>query len=155
MARRHGRRVVAIVIVIASSVLYHLAQKAGASARPWPMLTVAYGVAFVISLVLNQRARFSNTSCSRIDADLASIVWGASPPRRAELVEPPRGRSPGRRGLWPLWPLASVSVIANVAVTVVLAAIGMVMFGEHVTAMRAAGIVLAMCGGALIVRGVP
>ena len=48
---------------------------------------------------LNQRARFSNTSCSRIDADLASIVWGASPPRRAELVEPPRGRSPGRRGL--------------------------------------------------------
>ena len=50
---------------------------------------------------LNQR-RFSNTKCSRIDADLASIVWGASPPRRAQLVEPPRGRTPGRRGLWPL-----------------------------------------------------
>ena len=55
-----------------------------------------------ILAALNQRARFSNTSCSRIDADLASIDLGASPPRRAQLVEPPRGRTPSRRGLWPL-----------------------------------------------------
>ena len=50
---------------------------------------------------LNQR-RFANTSCSRIDADLVSIDLGASPPRRAQPVEPPLGRTPGRRGLWPL-----------------------------------------------------
>src|SRR5207247_7886411 len=47
---------------------------------------------------LNQRARFCFAE--------STLIWhlskGASTPRRAEPDEPPHGRTPGRRGLWPL-----------------------------------------------------
>jgi drug/metabolite transporter (DMT)-like permease len=132
-----------LVIVIVSGVLYHLAQKIGSTSRPWPMLAVAYGAAFVIALVL---------ALVRNDID-------RSHPGRESLVGLLLGLSAFgiEAGLFFVyragWPFASASVISSVVVTVVLAAIGLFAFGEHLTAMRAAGIVFAMFGAALIARG--
>ena len=134
---------VPLVIAIVSGVLYHLAQKLGSSSRPWPMLAVAYGTAFIIALVL---------ALVRNDIDRGQ-------PGRERLVGLLLGLSAFgiEAGLFFVyrggWPFASASVIANVAVTVVLMAIGLFAFGEHLTAMRAAGIVFAVFGAALIARG--
>ncbi len=51
------------------------------------------------------------------------------------------------------WPLASASVIVNVAVTLVLAVIGIAVFGEHLSVVRALGIVFAAGGAAMIAVG--
>jgi drug/metabolite transporter (DMT)-like permease len=131
-----------LAIVIVSGVLYHLAQKTAQVERPWAMLAVAYGCGFAIALVL-------------------AIADGSSAPRLART-----GGSGLVLGLAALgievglfyvyrsgWPLATASVISNVTVTALLATIGVIVFGEHLSGLRLVGIALALGGGVLIVRG--
>jgi drug/metabolite transporter (DMT)-like permease len=135
---------VPIVIVVVSGILYHLAQKTSAAASPWPMLAVAYGAALGLSLVLalasgdGRRAALGRAECS------AGLLLGLAA----------FGIEAGfffvyRAG----WKLASVSVIANASVTAVLALVGVAVFREPFTAVRAAGLLLATGGAALIARG--
>lgn len=130
-----------LVIVIVSGIVYHLAQKISVSAKPWTMLAVAYGAAFAVTAVL----AFTSTDVTRWNERerTAGLLIGL-----AAL-----GIEAGfffiyRSG----WPLASASVIANVAVTVVLAVVGIIVFGERLTAFRGVGILLAAAGAALIAR---
>jgi drug/metabolite transporter (DMT)-like permease len=51
------------------------------------------------------------------------------------------------------WPLATASVISNVTTTALLAMIGVLVFGEHLTALRLIGTAIAVSGGILIARG--
>jgi len=132
----------ALVVVIVSGIVYHLAQKAGSSGRPWPMLAVAYGVAFAIGLAMAVASEDGRTPSARergIGVVLGLAMFGIE----AGLYFVYRAG----------WPLASASVIANVAVTAALAAIGIIVFGDQLTAQRAIGLVLAVSGAALIARG--
>lgn len=133
-----------IAIVIACGVLYHLAQKGVGSTRPWPMLVVAYGVAFGLALVLAFADSGGRAEAGRDRSISAGLLLGLA----AFGIE---------AGIFYIyragWPLASASVIVNVAVTLVLAVIGIAAFGEHLSVVRALGIVLAAGGAAMIVAG--
>jgi len=133
--------VLPLVVVIVSGIVYHLAQKVSAAPKPWPMLAVAYGAAFAITAVL----AFTSADVSR---------WSGRDRTAGLLIGlAALGIEAGfffiyRSG----WPLASASVIANVAVTVILAVVGILVFGERLTAFRGVGIVMAATGAALIAR---
>lgn len=133
-----------IAIVIASGVLYHLAQKGVGSARPWPMLVIAYGLALGLSLVLAVADSGARTEPVRDRSTSAGVLLGLA----AFGIE---------AGVFYIyragWPLASASVIVNVAVTLVLAVIGIAAFGEHLGVVRALGILFAAGGAAMIVAG--
>jgi drug/metabolite transporter (DMT)-like permease len=135
--------VLPLVIVIASGIVYHLAQKVSDAPRPWSMLAVAYGAAFAITAVL----AFTSSG-----ADVAR--W--SPRERAAGLLIGLAALGIEAGFFFIyrsgWPLASASVITNVVVTVILAVVGVVVFGERLTAFRGVGIVLASVGAALIAR---
>lgn len=130
-----------LVIVIVSGIVYHVAQRISDAAKPWPMLAVAYGAAFAVTSVL----AFTSTDVTRWNERerTAGLLIGL-----AAL-----GIEAGfffiyRAG----WPLASASVIANIVVTVVLAVVGIFVFGERLTTFRGVGILLAAAGAALIAR---
>ena len=132
----------ALVVVIVSAVAYHLAQRAAghSASSPWPMLAVAYGFAFVVAATL---AVLSPHSADR-GARTGGLVVGL-----AML-----GIEAGFFFVYKAgWPLATASVIGNVSVTVILTTIGMVVFGDQLTAARAGGIALAAMGAMLIARG--
>jgi drug/metabolite transporter (DMT)-like permease len=131
-------------IVIVSGIVSPLAQKSSGAARPWPMLMVAYGAAFVIAAVL-------------------AVASGGDGAR----AQPGRERSAGlllglaafgiEAGFFYVYRagarLAGASVIANVVVTATLCVLGIVVYRESLTATRAAGLAFAATGAALIARG--
>jgi len=132
-----------LATVIAAGIVYHLAQKAADGASPWPMLAVAYGAAFALTVVLALLSDDQRWQPSRADY-IAGLLLGLAA----------FGIEAGfffvyRAG----WPLASASMIANISVAAVLAVIGIVAFGEQLTAPRAAGLALAAAGAALLARG--
>lgn len=134
----------AIAVVISSGVLYHLALKSTGAARPWPMLVVAYGLAFGLAIILSIADSPTGQPAGRDRSIGAGVVVGLA----ALGIE---------AGLFYIyragWSLGSASVIINVAVTLVLAAIGVFVFGEHLSATRGIGVLLAAGGAALIVTG--
>lgn len=133
-----------LAVVIVSGIVYHVAQKGAGAASPWPMLAIAYGAGFALALALA----------------LASPHPARWLPVRAEWTAglliglAAFGIEAGfffiyRSG----WPLASASLVANISVNAVLAVVGIIVFGEHLTALRASGLLLAAAGMALLVRG--
>lgn len=136
-----------IVIVVVSAVIYHLAQKSlggGPTASPWPTLAFAYGAAFLITLVV---AWATSDGALRLPAK----------PERSAALMIAIGAIGVEAGFFFVyragWPLASASVVANVAVTLILATIGAFAFGEHLTWVRGAGFVIAATGAYLVVQG--
>jgi drug/metabolite transporter (DMT)-like permease len=142
IAATHDGEVPALVLVIVSGVLYHLAQKAGSSGRPWPMLAVAYGIAFAIALGLAVTSNVGRGQPAR-ERGIGVVLGLAMLGIEAGLYVVYRTG----------WPLATASVIANVAVTAALAALGIILYGDQLTALRGLGLVLAVSGAALIARG--
>ncbi len=133
-----------LAIVVASGIVYHIAQKASGAVSPWPMLVVAYGAALALAIGL----ALASGDVARWHLGRAEWTAGLLVGLAAFGVE---------AGFFFLyrsgWPLASASVIANASSTAVLALVGIIVFREHVTAVRAAGIVFAAGGAAMIARG--
>jgi hypothetical protein len=134
---------VLLVTVIVSGIVYHLAQKLAVASTPWSMLAIAYAMALMMTVGL----AIASGEALRMPARgvwLAGLVIGLA----AFAIE---------AGFFFLyrwgWPLASASVIASISVTAILALIGIVAFGESMTAGRGLGLVLAACAAALIARG--
>ena len=134
-----------LAVVIVSGVVYHLAQKSSGAVRPWPMLAVAYGAAFALSLVLALASRNGERWQSGREHTAGLLLGLAAFGIEAGFFFIYRSG----------WALATASVVANVAVTATLATVGILVFGEALTAARAAGLVLAALGAVLIVRGSP
>ena len=131
-----------LVTVIVAGIVYHLVQKGAGGSSPWPLLTVAYGAAFALSLALALAA--GGRAQPRPGVWIAGLLLGLAA----------FGIEAGfffiyRSG----WPLASASVIAGSTVTAILALIGIAVFGDHLTAARASGIALAALAATLIARG--
>ena len=133
-----------IVVVIVSAVVYHLAQKsAGSATSPWPLLALAYGAAFVITVALALATSDDALRMPTRSERAAAVLIGV-----AALGIEAGFFFTYRAG----WPLASASVVGNVSTTIVLALIGVIALGEHLTTGRAAGIAFAAAGAWLIVR---
>ena len=134
---------VLLVTVIASGIVYHLAQKLAVAPTPWLMLSIAYTTALALTIGL----AIANGDATRLPTRgewIGGLLIGLA----AFGIE---------AGFFYIyrsgWPLASASVIASVSVTAILAIVGIVAFGEQMTASRAVGLVLAASGATLIVRG--
>lgn len=131
-----------VVLVIASAVVYHLAQKSlGTTSSPWPVLALAYAVALVLTIVLalasgddllQLPARHERTAALLIGLGALGVEAGFFFAYRAG------------------WPLASASVVGNALVTVILATIGILVFGEHLSPTRGAGLGLAVMAAVLL-----
>ena len=136
----------AIATVILSGVVYHLAQKTSGGAQPWTMLSVAYGAAFFVSLVLVALSGQQPGAALR-DA-LAQGVTGVLVGLTAFGVE---------AGFFYVyrsgWPLATTYLVSSLSIAVLLASLGVLVFGEHLTPWRAAGLALALGGVVLMARG--
>ncbi len=146
-ARTYGARMSAaflLSIVVTSGIVYHIAQKSSGAVSPWPMLVVAYGAAFALAIAL-----------ALTSGDAARWHLGRSEWTAGLLVGLAAfGVEAGFFFLYRSgWPLASASVIAGSTTTAVLAIVGIIVFREHVTVMRAAGIAFAAGGAAMIARG--
>lgn len=143
----YGHRMSAAIllsIIVTSGIVYHIAQKSSGAVSPWPMLVIAYGAAFALSVAL----ALASGDPARWHMGRAEWTAGVLVGLAAFGVE---------AGFFFLyrsgWPLASASVIANASTTAVLAIVGIVVFREHLTAVRAAGIMFAAGGAAMIARG--
>jgi len=134
-----------VVLVIVSAVVYHLAQKSlGTTSSPWPVLALAYAVALVLTLVLalangddllRLPARPEGTAALFIGLGALGVEAGFFFAYRAG------------------WPLASASVIGNTIVTVILAAVGILVLGEHLGPTRGVGLGLAVTAAVLLALG--
>lgn len=131
-----------LALLIASGVVYHLAQRASGAVSPWPMLAVAYGAAFALASLL------AVTTGPRWQPGRAELVAGLAVGLAAFGIE---------AGFFFIyrsgWSLSSASVIANVSVSAILAIVGIAVFGEHLSAARATGLALAAVAAFLIARG--
>lgn len=134
-----------VALVIVSAVVYHLAQKSlGAASSPWPVLALAYAIALVITLLL---ALASGDDLVRLpprsDATAALLIGLGALGVEAGFFFAYRAG----------WPLASASVIANAVVTVILAAIGALVLGEHISPTRGTGLGFAVTAAFLLALG--
>ena len=132
-----------LVVIIVAGIAYHVAQKSLSAASPWPILTVAYGVAFALSLGL-ALTQGEGPVRGRPLPYLAAVLVGLAA----------FGIEAGFFFLYRAgWKLASASVLANVVVTSVLALVGVLVFREQMTVVRGTGIALATGGAILLARG--
>ena len=132
----------ALVTVILSGVVYHLVQKTSGAARPWGMLSVAYGAAFVLSAALAVATGAEGRSVARQGATgllVGLAVFGVE----AGFFFVYRSG----------WPLATTSLVSSLSIAVLLALLGVLGFGEHLSASRVLGLVLALGGVVLMARG--
>lgn len=133
-----------ILVVIVSGVAYHLAQRGSGASSPWPMLSVAYAAALALTLGLGLASGTSPLGRpTRGDLTAGLLIGLAAFGVEAGFYYVYRAG----------WPLASASVIASLTSTAILALIGTALLGEHLSAARAAGILLAGVAAVLIARG--
>lgn len=131
-----------VVLVITSAVVYHLAQKSlGTTSSPWPVLALAYAVALALTLVL-----------ALVNGD--DLLCLPAPPERLAALLIGLGALGVEAGFFFAyragWSLASASVIGNAIVTVILAAVGILVLGEHLSPTRGAGLGLAVTAAVLL-----
>ncbi len=132
----------ALVTVILSGVVYHLAQKTSEGGRPWGMLSVAYGAAFVVAAAL--AVSTGEDARGVVRQGVTGLLIGLAA----------FGVEAGfffvyRSG----WPLSTTSLVSSLSIAVLLALLGVVGFGEHLSASRALGLALALGGVVLMTRG--
>jgi drug/metabolite transporter (DMT)-like permease len=139
-----GLLTVAIVLTVASNVLYHIAQKSiPGGAHPLTSLIVTYLVALLVTLLLWPLYPGGGpTWRSFSKLNWASLAVGVA------IVGVEMGVLLAYRAGWRVGVL---STVVNVALVVVLLPIGLLFFGEHFSASNVAGLVLCVAGLWLLV----
>jgi drug/metabolite transporter (DMT)-like permease len=134
-----------LLLVVGGSLMYHVAAKSVPKAlEPFAALIGVYSTALAASLVAYALAR-----------------QGSMPPHVSSMWHP----TVAAVGLGALmielgflltyraaWPVSVASVMTNGLVAVLLIPIGAVVFGETVTAVRVAGVILCLLGVSLLQR---
>jgi len=134
---------VSLLIVVASTVVYHLTQKATpADAHPLLALAVTYAAATALCLVL---LPFFPLRAS-LGESLRRLNWAS-----IALAAAVTGIEVGfllayRAG----WNISLAALIANTAVAAILAPVGLLVFAEQLTPIQIAGISACIVGLALI-----
>lgn len=134
-----------LVLVVSGSVLYHVAAKSvPKTLEPFAALTGVYATALAASLVayaFARRGTMPTDAAGMFHPTVVAVGLGAL------LIE--LGFLLTYRAAWPV---SIASVMTNGLVAVLLIPIGAVVFGEAVTAVRVAGVVLCLVGLSLLQR---
>ena len=134
-----GLLVFAVCLTVASNVLYHVAQKSiPGGAHPLTSLIVTYLVALVVTLLLWPFYPGGRPTWRSLGAlNWTSVAVGVA------IVGVEMGVLLAYRAGWRV---SVRSTVVNVALVVVLMPVGLLIFGERLTAANAAGLVLCLAG---------
>jgi drug/metabolite transporter (DMT)-like permease len=135
---------ISLLVIVASNVLYHVSQKSIApGANPVLSLLVTYGVAIAGSLVLlplfpvraplSQASRQLNWASASLGVAIVGVELGVLLAYRSG------------------WRISVGSAAASAAVAAVLVPIGLLFYGERLSAANVAGLVLCLVGLCLVV----
>jgi multidrug transporter EmrE-like cation transporter len=134
-----------LLLVVSGSLMYHVAAKSvPKTLEPFGALVGVYGTALAASLVayaIVRRGAMPSAASSVWHPTVAAVGMGAL------LIE--LGFLLTYRAAWPV---SIASVMTNGLVAVLLIPIGAALFGEAVTAVRVAGVVLCLLGLSLLQR---
>jgi drug/metabolite transporter (DMT)-like permease len=126
-----------MVVVVAAGALYHLTLHSVSSGpSPWLTLAPAYGIACAISSLMWWLAPESSMSLDRRQLGGAVLLAIAVIGIEAGFFFVYRAG----------WVPSHAAIVASVAVTVVLAIVGVVLYGEHLTPGRVLGLTMAGSG---------
>ncbi len=132
-----------ILLTVAGSVLYHVAQRTmPKTASPFAPLAAAFATALLLCVLVLLAARQAPLRVSHF-VSRSSIALGVS----VVMIETGFLLS-YRLG----WPLNRASVTSNVTVALLLIPVGVAGFQEQVSLRVALGVVLCVAGLALLVR---
>ena len=134
-----------LLLVVGGSVLYHVAAKSVPKAlEPFGALIGVYATALIASLVayaLGRRGAMPAHVSSLWHPTVAGVGLGALMIELGFLLT-----------YRAAWPVSIASVMTNGLVAVLLIPIGAAVFGEAITAIRVAGVILCLLGVSLLQR---
>lgn len=136
---------ISILLTVVGNVAYHVAQKSvPVHANPIVSLLVAYGVAFLVCLLIlpfyphvispAQPTRVINGASIAIGLGIVAIELGFLLAYRAG------------------WKLNAAGIVTSASVTILLIPVGLFFFKESFTSVKAFGVALCLLGLALLVR---
>lgn len=131
-----------LVLVIGATTLYHIAQKSvSPQVNPMLSVTVNYVTALVVSLLILPFYPGKSLRVSWRNLNWASVAVGVA------IVGIELGFVVAYRAGWRI---SVASLIANVATALLLVAVGVVFFREHLSGRSVAGIALCILGLGLV-----
>jgi len=134
-----------LLLVVGGSLLYHVAAKSVPKAlEPFGALIGVYATALIASLVayaLGRRGAMPAHVSSLWHPTVAGVGLGALMIELGFLLT-----------YRAAWPVSIASVMTNGLVAVLLIPIGAAVFGEAITAIRVAGVILCLLGVSLLQR---
>lgn len=145
--RPHGEHmfplVIPLALVIGGGIAYHLALRAASGAPVWAVLTLAYGLAFLVSAGLWARSGAGAVVPPRGVIAVAGVL-------ALSLVAIEGGYFLAyRSGVT----MSHATALTNTAVVAALAVVGVLVLGESLDRVRALGLAVAAVGVWLVVSG--
>lgn len=146
-------RLLSLLVVVVSLVLYHVTQRSMPSAiRPAHLFAFVYGIAMIIMLTIviggwgGDRAGTDGTVTRQFG--LVTHSWAAW-----LLAVSVAGIELGVYAMYRSgWPLSTASLTSQSIAVGLLAIIGVLAFGEHLNVGRLSGLVLCAVGAVLLTR---
>jgi hypothetical protein len=138
-------RLASLLVVVAGLTGYHLAQRSiGEGVKPVPLFAFVYGAA---ALVMLAGLTFDGTGALR------SVGSSATRWESWVLVASVAGIELGVYAMYRTgWGISTASVTSQAIVAAILVLVGLVAFGEHLTASRSAGLAMCVVGAGLVAR---
>ena len=138
-------RWISFAAVVVALTGYHLAQRAMPEGlRPAPLFAFVYGVATVVMLAV--------VTVERSGGGVRAVAANATHWAPWLLVVAIAGIELGVYAMYRSgWSIGTANTTTQALITVILASLGTVAFGEHLTPTKVAGLVLCVAGGSLVV----
>lgn len=131
-----------IAFAVLGNLLYHSSQKLTSSqVNPFLTLSASFALASLIAL-----CAFFFTKTAPLSVEWSKVSWTAAGVGVAVIVIETSFLLAYRSG----WPVGFTSLIVTIAQTALLIPLGMLFFGERLTAGSVAGAVIGLAGLALI-----
>lgn len=137
-------RLGSLVVVVAALASYHIAQRSMPDeARPVPLFAFVYGAAAVVMVVA---MAFGGSPIGVRAISTSATHWAPW-----LLVASVTGIELGVFAMYRAgWSVGSASVSTQAIAAALLVVVGIVHFGEHLTATRSAGLALCVVGAAMV-----
>jgi len=138
-------RRLSLAVVVAAFTCYHLAQRSMPDGlRPAPLFAFVYGAATVVMVTV--------LTVDRSAGGMRSVAGSATHWAPWLLVVAITGIELGVYAMYRAgWSIGTANTTTQAVVTVILAAVGLAAFGEHLTPTKVAGLASCVAGGTLVV----